>query len=528
MVNVKRISVVIAVAVIVLCLGVAPGLAASEDAIEESIEAGLAWLAAQQDPVGGYWGATTCERVGFTGFALLKMEDRAYELGYDSPFDPEYEYASNVDLGFDYIFNYYNDAGDTDGDGVHEGFFYNSECNYHQTYSTAVALMAISSSGTPDRVVDVGSPFALGKTYKQIAEECVEWFIEAQNPDGAWRYYAGEEPSDQSNSGWVTMGLTYANVKFGIDIAEVLPGLQSWVNAIQNTDMASPYYGGSMYTVGGSWENILKTGSLLYQFAMVSTPVTDTNVQAAIGFIENFWNAGIDTGWTDHRQAMFCMMKGLEAYNVELLDLDGDDVPETDWFDVVSSHLVGTQNADGSWPGDYWAGQEASTAWALLTLERSVIIPVLEVPVDMKPGSCPNSYNVGQKGVLPAAILGTDEFDVSDIDPATIRLVACDEEDPAAGVAPLRWNYEKVAQPAEDADCDCETCDEYNCWESAYDGDVGDEYMDLTLKFDSVAVSAYLGDVDPGCMKIKLVGTLKEEEGGTAFEGCDTLRLLVK
>lgn len=518
----EKIHVVIAVAIILLCLGVAPGLAASEDAIEDSIESGLAWLADQQQPDGS-WGPY--DQVGLTSFALLKLEDRAYELGYDSPFDPEYEYSSNITDGFDYIFDYYYTGADSDGDGIVEGYF--DMYGYHETYHTAIPLMAIASSGTPDRVVTSGSPDALGKTYQQIAEECVEWFIATQKSDGGWRYDETWIDSDQSNTGWVTMGLTYANVKFGIDISEVVPGLQDWVNAIQNTNMASPFYGGSMYTVGGGWENTLKTGSLLYQFTMLSTPVTDTEVQAAIKFIEKFWNDpnGNDgLGWMNHRQAMFCMMKGLEAYDIELLDLDGDNVPESDWFDLVSTHLVDTQNPDGSWPADYWAGQEASTAWALLTLERTVIIPVLEVPVDMKPGSCPNSFNVGQKGVLPAAILGTDEFEVADIDPATIRLVACDEEDPAAGVAPLRWNYEKVAQPAEDADCDCEACDEYNCWA----GDVGDEYMDLTLKFDSVAVSAYLGDVDPGCMKIKLVGTLKEEEGGTAFEGCDTLRLLVK
>ena len=526
----KRISVVIAVAVIVLCLGVAPGLAASEDAIEESIESGLSWLAAQQDPVGGYWGSYSCEKVGFTGFALLKMEDRAYELGYDSPFDPEYEYASNVDIGFDYIFSAYHVGGDSDSDAIPEGYFDNG-CGYHQTYSTAVALMALASSGTPDRVVDVGSADALGKTYQQIASECVEWFIASQNPDGGWRYVPGEIDSDQSNTGWASMGLAYANIKFGIDISAVLSGLTNWNDGIQNMNPGDPMYGGADYVPDYGWENTLKTGSLLYQLAILKTPGNDPNVQAAIRFIEKYWYSPggyWDEGWLDHRQAMFCLMKGLEAYNIKLLDLDGDGTPETDWFDQVSTHLVMTQDPGGWWPYDVWASEEASTAWALLTLERTVIIPILEVPVDMKPGSCPNSFNVGQKGVLPAAILSTDEFDVSDIDPATIRLVACDEEDPAAGVVPLRWDYEQVAQPAEDADCDCEACDEYNCWESAYDGDVGDEYMDLTLKFDSVAVSAYLGDVDPGCMKIKLVGTLKEEEGGTAFEGCDTLRLLVK
>jgi len=40
----------------------------------------------------------------------------------------------------------------------------------------------------------------------------------------------------------------------------------------------------------------------------------------------------------------------------------------------------------------------------------------LEVFVDQKPGSCPNSVNVNSHGFLPVAILGTATFDVNDID----------------------------------------------------------------------------------------------------------------
>lgn len=370
----KRIIVVLAVAV-VLCVLISPGLAATPEQIEASIDSGIGWLAAQQLPDGS-WGSSWGEGIGYTGFALLKLEDYAYEQGYESPFDPEYIYAPKVEAGFDYIFKYYY-VGDHDSDGIPDGYF--DQGGYHQTYCTAVGLMAIASSGTSERVVVSTNAAANGKTFQQIAEECVEWLSATQNPDGGWRYVPLDVGSDQSNTGWATMGLTYANIEFGIDISTILPGLHMWVDAIQNKDdPSSSLYGASEYTINGGWENILKTGSLLYQFAMLSTPETDEDVQAAIGFIENYWNApGCDYngGWLDHRQAMFCMMKGLEAYNVEMLDLDGDSIPETDWFDVVSTHLVTTQNPEGSWPGDCWAGPEASTAWALLTLERTVIVP---------------------------------------------------------------------------------------------------------------------------------------------------------
>ena len=44
------------------------------------------------------------------------------------------------------------------------------------------------------------------------------------------------------------------------------------------------------------------------------------------------------------------------------------------------------------------------------------------LPVDIKPGSCPNPINVKSKGVLPTEILGTEDFDVTMVDPASVRL----------------------------------------------------------------------------------------------------------
>lgn len=46
---------------------------------------------------------------------------------------------------------------------------------------------------------------------------------------------------------------------------------------------------------------------------------------------------------------------------------------------------------------------------------------VIPVDVDVKPGSDPNSINTRSKGVVPVAILGSDEFDVTDIDVTTLQ-----------------------------------------------------------------------------------------------------------
>jgi hypothetical protein len=88
-------------------------------------------------------------------------------------------------------------------------------------------------------------------------------------------------------------------------------------------------------------------------------------------------------------------------------------------------------------------------------------------PVDIKPGSCPNPLKLKCKGVLPVAILGTDELDVTTIDPNTIMM----SRDGVAGQVPLTdHNYEDVATLFEGELCNCHDLN-------------GDGYMDLTLKF---------------------------------------------
>lgn len=46
----------------------------------------------------------------------------------------------------------------------------------------------------------------------------------------------------------------------------------------------------------------------------------------------------------------------------------------------------------------------------------------LQVPIDIKPGSFPNSINLGSNGTVPVAILSTVTFDATKVDPTTVTL----------------------------------------------------------------------------------------------------------
>ncbi len=140
-------------------------------------------------------------------------------------------------------------------------------------------------------------------------------------------------------------------------------------------------------------------------------------------------------------------------------------------------------------------GAFGSTATGLraidnVVLERSVV----EVDVDVKPGSNTNPLNVTSKGVVPAAILGSSSFDVTTIDPATVKL---------EGVSALRWSVQDVAP---------------------YDG-----YPDLVLHFDTQALVAALGTVADGDhVTLTVTGNLKAGSGGTPIQGEDSVVIINK
>ena len=135
---------------------------------------------------------------------------------------------------------------------------------------------------------------------------------------------------------------------------------------------------------------------------------------------------------------------------------------------------------------------------------------VIECPVDIKPGSCPNPLNVKSKGVLPVAILGTGDFDVTTIDLDTVRLL---------DVAPVRSDYEDVGTPffpllgKEDA-LDCTELE-------------GDGLLDLSLKFDMQEIVPAIGEdvVDGEVIVLTLTGNLLD---GTPIEGEDVVIILKK
>jgi hypothetical protein len=64
--------------------------------------------------------------------------------------------------------------------------------------------------------------------------------------------------------------------------------------------------------------------------------------------------------------------------------------------------------------------QQVVSPGDFVELQGIAIVPGFEAELDIKPGSSVNSINPSSKGVIPVAILGTDLFDVADVDESTL------------------------------------------------------------------------------------------------------------
>ncbi|MCK4537534.1 MAG: T9SS type A sorting domain-containing protein [Candidatus Krumholzibacteria bacterium] len=166
------------------------------------------------------------------------------------------------------------------------------------------------------------------------------------------------------------------------------------------------------------------------------------------------------------------------------------------------------------------AGRETQVHWLAERPELSLDL------LDIRPGSCPNPFNVGlfegmddsgkianrgnkRGGVLPVALLGSEDFDVRLVDATSVRL---------EGVMPVprkRCSYEDLSQPViEKTGCECTT-------------EGPDGYEDMIFHFGNLEIAEALagsGIPQPGEEAVlTLTGQLTD---GTSFMFSDCLRFV--
>jgi hypothetical protein len=135
---------------------------------------------------------------------------------------------------------------------------------------------------------------------------------------------------------------------------------------------------------------------------------------------------------------------------------------------------------------------------ALATLAGYV--PPIPVSFDVRPGSCRNPFNPKSRGVVPALVLGSEEFDVHDLDVASLRI--------EGSVAPSTIRVADEGSASDNSGHPC--ADMYP-----------DGIADLSLKFSTEDIAAMLGPFSKGdIVPLHLTGRLVD---GSYIEGEDVV-----
>jgi hypothetical protein len=135
--------------------------------------------------------------------------------------------------------------------------------------------------------------------------------------------------------------------------------------------------------------------------------------------------------------------------------------------------------------------------------------------LDIKPGSCPNSFNPGSNGVLPVALVVTDEFDASEVDISTLVLSRADGYGgtitPHEGPPGPHTVLEDVASLFDGEPCDCHELE-------------GDGVMDVSMKFKTQDMVDALNLIPgTGPKELVLDGNLLD---GRPFRASDCIRFV--
>ena len=223
---------------------------------------------------------------------------------------------------------------------------------------------------------------------------------------------------------------------------------------------------------------------------------------------------------------------GLSGWIIEIYDESGLlDFAETDESGAYSFPWVN--------PGQFYVREVPVDGWVQTTPVEECFLPALDgeplslgpcytidmapeevrtdvnfgnfqgvaVALDIKPQSCRNPVKFKATGTLPVAILGTENFNVEDIDMSTVEV---------AGVSPLRWRMEDVAAPFYPL---IGRRDAFDCTTDGPDG-----FRDVVMHFSMKEIRAALQLVLHGEVRtIRVTGELLD---GTPLLGEDVIVIL--
>jgi hypothetical protein len=301
----------------------------------------------------------------------------------------------------------------TDGNG--NGFaLYVNQTSYG--YTLGPVIDAFVASGEPNRLTTTGNADVIGRTYKDVVQDMVDWYVAAQTYTGTywggWDYNGFSSRNDFSVAQWGAIGLIAAEQNFGITIPQWVKDANAHGVVTMQTAAGGFGYDSSGYYPWGEWA-VNPSGMVQAVLDGIGRgdPVWDKGETHIRDSFCNNPNSYANTV-RGYYYGLFSFTKSMLLHNIggvsqpiTLLQSSTPGVTPIDWYaaeaskgdacDGVARTLVNSQNAAGYWTGNNYSGTQYSfdTAWAIIMLNRTVFESGVPVAVAI---ATPNPGVVGQ------------------------------------------------------------------------------------------------------------------------------------
>lgn len=275
-----------------------------------------------------------------------------------------------------------------------------------------------------------------------------------------------------------------------------------------------PGFSGCEYSDG--WVDVIFNFNLTNAkgFYLFGSVYNDNSEESRYDYNGNMWMQQVNWGGkSDVKYGISSLPTQIELFGRKTWSVTSAHT----WMAIDAESVSVSGRLFGQGPNSVNQSEEPDVLAAFAMEKKELSWPaeenVLPVYIDIKPGSCPNPINLKEKGVVSVAVLGSDDFNVTDIDPSSVSIGRAGVDD---AVAPtIRWSLEDVATPFSEEPCACHELK-------------GDGVLDLVLKFEaqSLAGALELNNVIGAEIPLTLKGKLNEAKGGEQFKGQDCVRII--
>lgn len=390
--------------------------------INLAIEKGLKWLYLSQQTDGGIWNYNSYGSAGAeTAAAVNAFENRNHkpctkDLNNDGVVDAADRviwekgriYAETVHKGLNYVISTLTtvnlgsgSAYDSNANNVAVADNYGPTGSNRGTYKIGMYMMALvaagdKNSGAPELVATTGPTGVIGKTYRKLVEDMVDYCDYSQYHNatygGGWIYGPGEGYGDNSASQWPAIGMDAAQMAWGVPVRQSIKDINfSWINYSQYfTGYEGQWYYGAL-GYRGQGTGIARTGSGICQLSFQGKLKDHPRILAAAKYLSERARLWYDD-YATYIYGMYAVTKGAR---IAKIDTNSNGIGDTyselqllngwDWYDQYSTKLLNDQSADGHW--NDWVSSALETAWAVEILTKNVFTlrPIADMTASPNP-----------------------------------------------------------------------------------------------------------------------------------------------